>query len=324
MNVSSNSTTNTKSANAAANAQTFILQRSVNDSLSKAGIESFGENSSFYKELQSKQTDATSNNSETSKTENKEASATTNSSKTKSTNKSVNTNSDTQKSDNSDKVIVSNNNEKNSDNSNENNNKQENEFLNESKTGGVNYTDYKYGNKSQDLLSQNIRELLNTRNMINENTSFQGNTLDYSTINMSDNDAKFFVDLVNNSDKTMQGLTQEIQKQMETPTKEIQTSSKISQTLLDTIKEGMKTNQPFRIDFDKDVSVILQIDKKGTVSANFIPGDKAVEQYLKNNIDYLRQTFNEENIPYNNLSYSEQKQQQEQRNRRNNNNKENE
>ena len=142
-------------------------------------------------------------------------------------------------------------------------------------------------------------------------------SIDYTTINMTSNDAKFFVDLVQNSDKTMQGIVKEIQTQLEKGTEEIQTTSRISQTLLNTIKEGMKTNQPFRIDFGKDVSVVLQIDKNGVISANFIPGNTAVEQYLRNNIDYLRQTFDEENLPYNSLSYGEQKQKQEEKNKRN-------
>lgn len=50
---------------------------------------------------------------------------------------------------------------------------------------------------------------------------------------------------------------------------------------MDKLSESMKTNQPFRIDFDKDVSVIIKVNKDGSLAANFIPGDKAVEQYLK-------------------------------------------
>ena len=42
---------------------------------------------------------------------------------------------------------------------------------------------------------------------------------------------------------------------------------------------------------------------KGKVSAEFIPGDKAVEMYLRNNIDSLRQRFDDQNLPYNDLFY---------------------
>lgn len=50
--------------------------------------------------------------------------------------------------------------------------------------------------------------------------------------------------------------------------------------------------------------------------ANFIPGDKAVEQYLKNNIASLRQRFDEQNLQYSELSYSNSRQQQQQQNRK--------
>ena len=83
----------------------------------------------------------------------------------------------------------------------------------------------------------------------------------------------------------------------------------------------MKTNQPFRIDFDKDVSVIIKVNKDGSLAANFIPGDKAVEQYLRNNIASLRQRFDDQNLPYSELSYSNQNRQQQERRR--NSNKEN-
>ena len=75
----------------------------------------------------------------------------------------------------------------------------------------------------------------------------------------------------------------------------------------------MKTNQPFRIDFDKDVSVIIKVNKDGSIAANFIPGDKAVEQYLRNNISFLRQRFDEQNLSYSQLSYSNSRQQQQRR-----------
>lgn len=173
------------------------------------------------------------------------------------------------------------------------------------------------GTSPEELLSQNINELLNTKNMLNnlpEGISLNNGifnieaSIDYSTIKMTTGDAKFFSDLVKNSDKTMQGIVKELQVQMAKNTKEIQSTSNISKTLLNMIKEGIKTNQPFRIDFGKDVAIILQIDKNGVVSANFLPGNAAVEQYLRNNIDYLKQTFDSENLPYNKLTYGEHKQ----------------
>ena len=50
----------------------------------------------------------------------------------------------------------------------------------------------------------------------------------------------------------------------------------------------------------------MKIDKNGKVSAEFIPSDKVAEQYLKDNIAFLRQTFDEQHLAYNELTYREQ------------------
>ena len=104
-------------------------------------------------------------------------------------------------------------------------------------------------------------------------------------------------------------------------TENVQKNVQVSSVLMEKLSESMKTNQPFRIDFDKDVSVIIKVNKDGSLAANFIPGDKAVEQYLRNNIASLRQRFDEQNLPYSELSYSNQNRQQQERRR--NSNKEN-
>ncbi|MCI1274312.1 MAG: hypothetical protein LKG27_07775, partial [Clostridiaceae bacterium] len=267
MNVDSKSSSTTRTVNA----QNTILQKSV-ESLNRYSINS---DFSFTRELQAAQNESSKKSEQTeiskeekqSDTEKKAdvTSSATNEKETKNVKSkdkvsSKSKTSETKKSEsNEDKNKVSEKKEEEANNG---------EFA--QVAGGVNYTDYKYGNKSQDLLSQNIKELYNTKDLINSNTnqnnskvsSFQANsqfenTLDYSSINMSGEDAKFFVDLVNNTDKTMQGVTQELQSQMTSSTENIQGSSRVSKALLDTIQEGMKTNQPFRINFGKDVSVVL-------------------------------------------------------------------
>ena len=84
---------------------------------------------------------------------------------------------------------------------------------------------------------------------------------------------------------------------------------------MDALSKARETNQPLRIDFDQNVSVILRIGKDGAIAANFIPGDKAVEQYLRNNISNLRAVFNENDLPYTELSYSNSSKQQNERRR---------
>lgn len=178
-------------------------------------------------------------------------------------------------------------------------------------SGGVNFTDFKYHNEGQSLLSQNIQDLLNTKDLMN--TVNSATTVDYDVINMSDSDANFFANLVQNTDMSMQSIAANISDQMAEGAQNIQKNVQVSSVLMDKLAESMKTNQPFRIDFDKDVSVIIKVNKDGSLAANFIPGDKAVEQYLRNNIASLRQRFEEQDLSYTQLSYSNSRQQQQQK-----------
>ncbi len=115
-------------------------------------------------------------------------------------------------------------------------------------------------------------------------------SVDYSSIKMSDADAKFFSDLVNKTDMSAQSVAAEFQKALNNGNvQQVQSTAKATAALIANLQESAKTNQPFRIDFDQDVSVILKVDKEGKINANFIPGDKAVEAYLRNNIDFLKQ-----------------------------------
>ncbi len=186
-------------------------------------------------------------------------------------------------------------------------------------TGGVNFTDFKYHNESQSLLTQNIQSLLNTKDLMS--TVNSASTFNYDVINMSDSDANFFANLVQNTDMSMKSISDSVnQSLMNGNTENVQKNVQVSSVLMEKLSESMKTSQPFRIDFDKDVSVIIKVNKDGSLAANFIPGDKAVEQYLRNNISSLRQRFDEQNLPYSELSYSNQNRQQQERRR---NNKEN-
>ena len=178
-------------------------------------------------------------------------------------------------------------------------------------SGGVNFTDFKYHNEGQSLLSQNIQDLLNTKDLMS--TVNSATTIDYDAINMSDSDANFFANLVQNTDMSMKSIANQINEQMAEGAQNIQQNVQVSSVLMDKLAESMRTNQPFRIDFDKDVSVIIKVNKDGSLAANFIPGDKAVEQYLRNNIASLRQRFDEQDLSYTQLSYSNSRQQQQQK-----------
>lgn len=184
---------------------------------------------------------------------------------------------------------------------------------------------------SEELLAQNIQAMMNNRGLTPQtqyqrlniaNFSELSQTLtaqiDYSTIDMDVNDALFFSNLAQNTDMSMKSVAAEIANLAENNTQQAQKTANVSATLMNALSEGLKTNQPFRINFDKDISVIIKINKDGTIAANFIPGDKAVEEYLKMNISTLRQRFDQQELPYSDLSYSRSKREQQEGNRRNN------
>lgn len=140
----------------------------------------------------------------------------------------------------------------------------------------------------------------------------------YDPFTMDKDDAKFFVDMVHNGQfaLNLQGDANAAVMKLDGAS-EITTykSANVSKTLVNLIDESYNKQKPVRIDFDNNMSVILKVDKGGKVSAEFIPGDKAVEDYLKNNIASLKQTFDDKSLPYNDLSYRQHKQQNKKKNK---------
>ena len=126
----------------------------------------------------------------------------------------------------------------------------------------------------------------------------------YDSIKISKEDAKFFADLVENKQFAMlqNGDKANLIKFADEigPTYKTQQTSKV---LSDLITKAYNEQKPVRISFDNNVSVVLKVDTKGKISAEFIPGDKAVEAYLRNNINSLKLRFDDQNIPYNDIMY---------------------
>ena len=129
-------------------------------------------------------------------------------------------------------------------------------------------------------------------------------SFNYDTVKISKDDAKFFADLVENKQFAVQQTGENLNlikfSDEIGPTYKTQQMSKV---LTDLISQAYNEQKPVRIDFDNNVSVVLKIDTKGKVSAEFIPGDKAVEAYLRNNIGFLKQRFDDQNISYNDIFY---------------------
>jgi len=80
-----------------------------------------------------------------------------------------------------------------------------------------------------------------------------------------------------------------------------------SKSLINMLSASYEAKKPIRLDFDKDVTVILKLDNKGKLQVHFIPGSPEVESYLKTNIPSLKQIFDDENINYSHLGYSSSK-----------------
>jgi len=150
------------------------------------------------------------------------------------------------------------------------------------------------------------------------------------TIKLDNKDVSFFLNLVQNQQMEAQAGQGSASNNASTTFNDIksevaQKSVQVSSTLLDAMNESSKTGKSFRIDFDSNIAVIMKVDKNGAISANFIPGDTAVENYLRNNIAGLRQNFSDQGLAYNELTYSKQQRQDKQEQQENKkNNKENE
>ncbi len=148
----------------------------------------------------------------------------------------------------------------------------------------------------------------------------------YDSMTISKDDALFFNDLVEKTkyiigekgDKTSFQTTL-LKVVNDSDTKSLK-SAEVSKSLMNLIEEAYQTQKPTRIDFDNNVSVILKISKEGKVSAEFIPGDKAVEKYLKDNIGFLKTRLEDQNIDYGDIMYKPYKNNSKQ-NRKNGGNK---
>ncbi len=116
-------------------------------------------------------------------------------------------------------------------------------------------------------------------------------------------DAIFFVNLLNQDNMISYSIDGDSIKLTDFEGKKINATN----SLINMLSTSLETKKPIRLDFDNDITVILKLDKDGKIQAHFIPGTSEVENYLKNNIQCLKQRFDEEEIPYSHLGYSKNK-----------------
>lgn len=180
-------------------------------------------------------------------------------------------------------------------------------------------------NNANNMLSGDIAQVietnLNTENLAkNQIWSLNFGETSKSALKMNETDAEFFINLTQNNNVSTDAIAVQAQNMLNSGTdiKQVSQNFKVSQALLNALNESRQKNQPIRIDFDQNISVILRVGKDGAISANFIPGDKAVEQYLRNNIDSLKNAFDEQELDYTELTYSNSSKEQNQRRREEN------
>ena len=129
----------------------------------------------------------------------------------------------------------------------------------------------------------------------------------YDSLMMTQEDAMFFVNLTKEGQFSVEtaptGEFKNLMQVQVAQTSVTQKTVEVTNQLTTLIEKAQKTQKPVRITFDNDVSVVIRIDKQGKVTAEFIPGSLEVENYLRNNISALRQKFDEQNLPYNDLFY---------------------
>ena len=129
-----------------------------------------------------------------------------------------------------------------------------------------------------------------------------GSEFDIDATKIGVQDAIFFVNLLNQN-QIINYNVEENKITLNCNDKQINAT----QNLINMLSTSFETKKPIRLDFDKDVTVILKLDHKGQIQAHFIPGSPDVEAYLKQNIPSLRQIFDNENINYSYLGYSQNK-----------------
>ena len=167
-----------------------------------------------------------------------------------------------------------------------------------------------------DILNQGLNDDTN----ISEDSKLLNADFNYDTLLMDLDDALFFINLANEGQFSVEqapnGEFKNLMQLEVAQTSVTQKTVSVTNQLTELIEKAQNTQKPVRITFDNNVSVILKIDKHGKLTAEFIPGNIEAENYLKNNIASLKQRFDEQNLPYNDLLYRQNNRQNKNKNKR--------
>ena len=119
----------------------------------------------------------------------------------------------------------------------------------------------------------------------------------YDSVIMNEADVEVFATLVEKGEVNLDNLAP----------KAAEKSVQVSKTLADMLAKSKENNQPLRIDFDNNISVIIRISRDGKITADFLPSSQVAEAYLKENLPILRQRFDDNNIKYDELNQRERR-----------------
>lgn len=123
------------------------------------------------------------------------------------------------------------------------------------------------------------------------------------SVKIDKNDAQFFLGLLEKNGIVSDTASFSTNQNGSVEVHKSEKSANVSKTLLDLLEKANDTKRPIRLDFDNNITLVLRVNADGKINAQFFPGDKAAEEYLRNNIPYLRQQFEQKEIPYSKLSY---------------------
>ncbi|MBQ3102451.1 hypothetical protein IJC60_05560 [bacterium] len=117
------------------------------------------------------------------------------------------------------------------------------------------------------------------------------------TLEVTREDAQFFVNMTQGTQTSVQNIGNDL--------KVVQTEKamEVSKTLVNLLEKAHNTQKPIRLDFDNNITLVLKVNNQGVVNAAFFPSDTAAEQYLRNNIPYLKHELDAKNISYGSLNY---------------------
>ena len=134
----------------------------------------------------------------------------------------------------------------------------------------------------------------------------------YDSVIMNQADVEVFTDLIEKNEANLNNLAP----------KAAEKAVVVSKTLADMLAKSMQNNQPLRIDFDNNISVIIRISRDGKISADFLPSSQVAEAYLRENLPLLRQKFDDNNLEYDSLNQRERRESNKEQNKKKDRNNE--